>query len=317
MIRATFKSLLSRKLRLVLSGTAVVLGVMFVSGALVLTDTVGRSFDGLFTTIYEYTDIDVSKPTEVTGLTGQPVAVPLPASAVATVEAVPGVTSAHGQVFTDGVGVIGKNGKTVGSTGAPRFGGAWTGPSDLIGLRSGRAPTADDEIVMSANLVKTTGYVVGDQIPLKAPFQPTKKSFTLVGVLEYSGGRDSLAGETSVLFTQPAAQRIMLGQPDTFSNINEKVLPGANLNEVRDRVAATLGSGYQVKTGAQLAAESADGTKTALKFFSYILLGFAGVALFVGTFLILNTFSIIVAQRTRELALFRAMGASRRQVIGS
>jgi putative ABC transport system permease protein len=316
-IRATFKSLLSRKLRLVLSGVAVVLGVTFVAGALVLTDTVGRSFDGLFTTIYQYTDIEVSKPPEVQGLGGQPVAVKVPGSAVATVAGVSGVASARGQVLTGDAGVVGKNGKTVMGTGAPRFGGGWTGKSDLVDLRSGRAPAADDEIVMSANLAKTTGYAVGDQVRVKTPFDANGHAYQLVGILEYSGGRDSLAGETTVLFTMPVAQRLMLGEVNTFSSIEVKVDAGANLNQVRDRITAALGSGYQVKTGQQLADESASNTKNALQFFNYILLGFAGVALFVGTFLILNTFSIIVAQRTRELALFRAMGSSRGQVIRS
>lgn len=317
MIRATFKSLLSRKLRLVLSGTAVVLGVMFVSGALVLTDTVGRSFDGLFTTIYQYTDIQVSKPTQLQSITGQPVAVKVPASAVSTAAGVSGVSSAEGRVLTDGARVVGKNNKTVASTGAPRFGGAWSGESELVKLRSGRGPTADTEIAMSANLAKTTGYAVGDQVPVATPFDPTKRPFTLVGIIEYSGGRDSLAGETTVLFTTPIAQRLMLGEEGFFNAIDVKVTAGANLDQVRDSVAAALGPDYEVRTGQQLADASSSTTKDALKFFSYLLLGFAGVALFVGTFLILNTFSIIVAQRTRELALFRAMGASRGQVIGS
>src|SRR4030095_13868299 len=99
--------------------------------------------------------------------------------------------------------------------------------------------------------------------------------------------------------------------------IDVKIADGADRRQVRDRIAAELGAGYKVQTGEDLAAESSKGTKDALRFFSYLLLGFAAIALFVGTFLILNTFSIIVAQRTRELALFRAMGSSRGQMIGS
>ena len=249
MIRATIKSLLARKLRLVLSGAAVVLGVMFVSGAFVLTDTVGRSFEGLFSTIYQYTDIEVSKPPEVQALTGQPVAVNLPASAVPIVAAVPGVKSATGQVFTDGAKVIGKNGKSVLSTGAPRFGGGWVGVNELVTLRQGRAPTADTEIVMSANLATSTGYTLGDQVPIVTPFDPQKRPFTLVGVIEYSGGRDSLAGETSVLFTEQVAQQLMLGGKDVFNTIDVRTAEGANRNDVRDRVAAALGSGYAGEDG--------------------------------------------------------------------
>ncbi len=228
-----------------------------------------------------------------------------------------GVAEATGQVFTGDAAVIGRNGKTVASTGGPRFGGAWTGESQLVHLRSGQAPTADDQIVISAKLAKTTGYGIGDKVVVRTPFEPNGQPFNIVGIMEYSGGRDSLAGETTVLFTLPEAQRLMLGQQGVFNSIDVKTADGASAEQVRDRISAAFGEGYQVKTGAQLADESASSTRDALKFFTYILLGFATVALFVGTFLILNTFSIIVAQRTRELALFRAMGASRGQVIRS
>jgi putative ABC transport system permease protein len=315
MFRATLKSLLSRKLRLFLSGAAVVLGVMFVSGALVLTDTVGRSFDGLFTTIYQYTDIEVAKTSDVIGVNGQPTPVNVPAAVAARVAEVPGVTKATGQVLTDGARVIGKNGKVSLGSGGPRFGGSWTGENELVKLREGRGPTADDEVAISANLAKTTGYTVGDQIKVLT-LQPAR-TFTVVGIVGYSGGRDSLAGETTVLFAEPMAQELMLGEKGVFNSVDVRVADKSKLVEVRDRIAGVLGPGYTVKTGEQLAADSSASTKEALKFFSYILLGFAGVALFVGTFLILNTFSIIVAQRTRELALFRAMGSSRGQVIGS
>jgi putative ABC transport system permease protein len=317
MFRATVKSLLSRKLRLFLSTTAVVLGVMFVSGALVLTDTLGRSFDGLFTTIYEYTDIQVTKESGVSGLNGQPAPAKLPMADVDRVAAVAGVKSANGQVFLDGARVVGKNGKTVLGSGGPRFGASWEGEDALLKIRQGTAPRSDDEIVISANLARTTTYTVGDKVGVVTPFGPKKRQFTVSGIAEYSGGRDSLAGETTVLFTERVAQELMLGEAGVFSVIDVKLADGSSLTDVRDRIGAAMGSAYQVRTGEELAADSAKGTQEALDFFSYLLLGFAAVALFVGTFLILNTFSIIVAQRTRELALFRAMGSSRGQVIGS
>jgi putative ABC transport system permease protein len=315
MLRATFKSLLSRKLRLFLSGAAVVLGVLFVSGALVLTDTLGRSFDNLFTGIFAYTDIQASQKAEVRGLTGAPTQPNLPAADVARVEAVPGVTKATGQVFTDGARVIGKNGKVLASAGGPRFGANWLGENELIKLREGRGPTADNEVAISANVAKRGHFAIGDQIGVLTALP--KQTFTVVGIFGYTGGRDSLAGETTVAFTERVAQTSMLREPDVFNAIDIKVDDGASLTEVRDRIAAVLGPTYQVQTGKELADASAEGIGQALSFFSYLLLGFAGVALFVGVFLILNTFSIVVAQRTQELALFRAMGASRRQVIGS
>ena len=318
MLRATLKSLLSRKLRLTLSALAVVLGVMFVSGAFVLTDTVGRSFNNLFSDIYEFTDIEVSKPSDVASVGGAPATANLPAADVARVDAVPGVDKATGLVFVDGARVIGKNGKVVAGSGGPRFGGNWIGETELISIRGdGRGPTSDAEIAISANLAKATGYTVGDVVKVIPPLAGQGQPFTVVGITEYSGGRDSLAGEMTVFFNEPVAQRLLLGAPDVYNSIDVRVEDGANVTEVRDRIKSTLGEGYNVKTGEQLTQESSDQLREGLAFFNYLLLGFASIALFVGIFLILNTFSIIVAQRTRELALFRAMGASRRQVIGS
>ncbi len=156
---------------------------------------------------------------------------------------------------------------------------------------------------------------MGDEISLLT-LEP-KKTFKVTGVFEYAGGRDSLGGELSVAFTEPVAQQLMLGKKDAFSGITVTAAQGTSDDALRDAVAAKMGSAYEVKTGAVLAKEQADQINEGLKFFNYVLLGFAGIALFVGIFIILNTFSIIVAQRTRELALLRSMGASRGQVIGS
>ena len=317
MLRATLKSLLGRKLRLVLSGLAVVLGVMFVAGAFVVTDTLGRSFDALFSEGFSQTDVAVSaKPKiAVSEMEGEQVAAPMPASAVTAVQTVPGVRSAVGVVEADGARVIGSDGKVLTSYGPPRMGRNWTGESELLQVRAGRGPARDDEIAVNAAVAKAAGLHVGDRVGVLT-LEP-KKTFTLVGVWGYSGDRDSIGGLQEVAFTTPAAQRLMLGQKDGYTQITVRTAAGETPEAVRDRIAAKLGGGYEVKTGEQLAADSSAQLKEALGFFNQILLGFAGVALFVGVFLILNTFSIIVAQRTRELALMRALGASRRQMIGS
>ncbi|GAA3345720.1 ABC transporter permease [Amorphoplanes nipponensis] len=317
MLRATLKSLLARKLRLVLSGLAVVLGVMFVSGAFVVTDTLSRSFDALFASAYATTDVGVTaKPkVEVSEFEGEQVVTPLPANAVQRVRAVPGVRTATGLVEADGARVIGSDGKVVTSMGPPRLGIAWTGADDLVELRAGRGPVAADEFVVNATVAEAAGITVGDRVGVLtlAP----KKQFTLVGIYGYSGNRDSIGGVQEVAFTEPVAQQLMLGETGVYSSIRVTAAPGVTREELRDRIATALGPGYVTKTGDQLAADNAAGLQEGLGFFTNILLGFAGVALFVGIFLILNTFSIIVAQRTRELALMRALGGSRRQVIGS
>ncbi|MEO3746912.1 FtsX-like permease family protein [Plantactinospora sp. B5E13] len=318
MLRATLKSLLARKLRLVLSGLAVVLGVMFVSGAFVLTDTLSRSFDGLFSDAYAATDVGVSaKPKINMGeMQGEQVAAPFPAATLDQVRAVPGVAAATGTVGADGALMIGDNGKALTSFGPPQLGGNWTGENKLVELRTGRGPTADTEVAVNQTVATAAKLSVGDRVAVLTPFKE-KQEFTLVGIFGYSGGRESLGGVQEVTFTERVAQESMLGQTGVYTEITVTAADGVDPAALRDRVSAALGDGYVVKTGEQLSDDAAAGFDEALGFFNNILLGFAGVALFVGIFLILNTFSIIVAQRTRELALLRAIGAGRRQVIGS
>ncbi|GIF26214.1 putative ABC transport system permease protein [Actinoplanes tereljensis] len=317
MLRATLKSLLGRKLRLVLSGLAVVLGVMFVAGAFVVTDTLGRSFDQLFATAFAGTDVSVSaKPKiEVSEMEGEQVPSALPASIVNEVRNVQGVAKATGMVTADGARVIGSDGKVLAGTGPPRLGGNWVGEDDLLKLREGRGPQQDDEIAVNALVAKQGKLKIGDRVGVLT-LEP-KKTFTLVGIWGYQNDKDSIGGSQEVAFTEPVAQKLMIGQTGMFNMINVKAADGVTPEQLRDRIATTVGTGYDVKTGDQLAEDNAASLKEFLGFFNKILLGFASVALFVGIFLILNTFSIIVAQRTRELAMMRALGASRRQVIGS
>ncbi|MER7442748.1 ABC transporter permease [Micromonospora avicenniae] len=318
MLRATLKSLLARKLRLTLSGLAVVLGVMFVSGAFVLTDTLGRTFDAIFADAYEGVDVNVAAKPKIamSEMEGEQQAPPFPAGTVEKVRAVPGVAEATGMVAVDGARLIGSNGKAVASFGPPQLGENWTGETDLIQLREGRGADAADEIVINKGLADAGKVKLGDRVGVLTPMEP-KQEFTIVGIFGYSGGRDSIGGSNEIMFTTPVAQRLMLGEPNTFNSVSVKAADGVTPESLRDSVTTAVGDAYVVKTGKQLSEEAAEGFKEALSFFNRILLGFAAVALLVGTFLILNTFSIIVAQRTRELALMRAIGASRRQMIGS
>jgi putative ABC transport system permease protein len=317
MFRATLKSLLARKLRLLLSGLAVVLGVMAVSGALVLTDTLGRSFDALFQTVNQNLDVQVSGTQNVQDgeRGGDPVTTPIPAAVVGKVAAVPGVRSAIGVVIADGARVVGPDGKVIGSAGPPRFGVGWRGEVGFTQLREGRGPRAPSEVAIDAGLAKQGGFQVGDKLGVLT-LQP-RKTFTLVGIFGYTGGRDSLGGETRVAFTEPVAQQLMLGHPGAYSVVNVQAQQGTSASELRDAIQARLGGGYLVRTRERVAADQAADVEGFLGFIRAFLLGFAAVALFVGVFLILNTFSILVAQRTRELALLRALGAGRGQVLRS
>lgn len=317
MLRATVKSLLSRKLRLVLSGLAVVLGVMAVSGALIVSETLSASFDQLFRTITADTDVQVTGQSNVQsgGEQGDTLTKPVPADLVTKVAAVPGVTKAYGEVVADGARVVGPNGKVIVNQGPPTVGTAWRSDNQLTQLRTGRGPTAPDEVAVNASLAKRGNFQVGQQIEVLT-LEP-KKTFTLVGIFGYSGDRDTLGGETTVAFIEPVAQQLMLGQPSAYTNISVEAADGVDQNALRDRVRAAVGDAYTVQTGDEVAKQAATDVTGFITVVQRVLLGFAGVALFVGIFLILNTFSILVAQRTGELALLRSLGASRRQVIGS
>lgn len=309
MLRATLKSLLGRKLRLALSALAVILGVMFVAGSFVLTDTLGRSFENMFDSAYAHTDVVVLPKSD----DGPPKL--LSDKELADVNAVTGVADAEGIAQAEGARVVGKDGKVVTTVGPPRLGANWIDGVGGAEIRDGKAPQADDEVVLNVALANQAGLHVGDTVDVLTT-QP-RKTFKLVGTFGYAGGLDGRGGVLEVRFTKAAAQQLMLDQPGAYTFFDVKADPGQSPAAVRDAVQAKLGNGFEVKTGAEMAKAIADQFKSVLDGLNKVLLGFGGVALFVGVFLILNIFSITVAQRTKELALARALGASKRQMIGS
>ena len=316
MYRATLKSLLSRKVRLLLSGIAIVLGVTFVSGSFVLTGTLGRAFDGLYA--LQYRDVDVQvRPAPGPGSAedDDEIRAGVPAGLVARVRDAAGVAAATGIISVDGARVIGADGKVVTTTGSSRLGSNWTGENALVRLRAGRGPRTGDEVVVNAALLKAAGARLGEQVGILTT-QP-KRVFSIVGVMEYSGGRDSLGGNLEVSFDNSVASELMLGRAGLFSAVDVQPAAGVTAAALQSGVRSALGAGFRVQTGAELRAAARADAQSDLAIFNGILLGFAGVSLLVGIFLILNTFSIIVAQRTRELALLRALGGSRWQTIGS
>ncbi len=166
MLRATFKSLLSRKLRLILSGLAVVLGVMFVAGSFVLTSTLSNSFNSLFANAYSHTAVQVTgQPAPASQQNGgQSIPENIPVSLVDRIKAIPGVSGATGLVQADGAHVVGPDGKVLKTAGAPRFGINWTGTSDLVSINDGRGPQADSEIAVNEGVAKQGGFTVGQQV---------------------------------------------------------------------------------------------------------------------------------------------------------
>ena len=316
MLRATFRTLLARKLRLLLSATAVVLGVAFVGGALILTDTLGRVFDDLFSSVNEKTAVEVrgAKPFEGNANEGPTPRTPVPASLITSLRQVEGVAGVIGDV-SGYAQVLDKKGEPHGSGQAPVFGLNYdSNPvTSPFTLRRGEAPDTPTEIALDATTAKATGYLVGDRVSVL--LREGRKSFTVSGVFGF-GATDNLAGATIVAFEQKTAETL-LGQPGEYQIIRLAADPGVSPEDLLERVRETLPKGVEAVTGEQSADETAGDIKEALGFFNTFLLVFAAVALFVGAFLIFNTFTILVAQRQRELALLRALGASRGQVVRS
>ena len=317
MLKATWRSLKAHKARMLLSGLAVVLGVAFVVGTFIFTDTLKGTFDQLFSN--EVADVVVTQELQAGGDDGRGTVVSVvPQSVLDEVRDMPGVARATGDIQTLGVTLLDKSGEPIGGNGPPQFGFSFPEyPDDpqLSGLTvvEGRAPTAPEEIVVDLNTAEKGGFKVGDTVSVVT--QGPRIEAALVGLARYgvSGG---LAGATLTLFDRQYAQETFIGE-DAWNQVSIVGDEGTTPEGLRDDVAALLGAGYKVSTGQELQDEAAEQLSTALGFINTFLLVFAFIALFVGTFIILNTFSMLVARRTRELALLRAIGASKRQITWS
>jgi len=314
MLRATLSNLLARKLRLLLSALSIVLGVSFVSGAFVLTDSLGRVFDSLFTQVNAGVAVQVRSVAELESVEGMEAPRRLVSPAVIEqVAAVEGVAEVRGDVYGR-ADVVGPDGELVNPGPAPALGVNWyDSPLNPATLREGRAPSGPNEIVIDAGLADRIGYDVGDRAPVLT--EAPRREYEIVGIFGY-GDKDNLAGETTVAFDDATAREV-LGTGDSYNHLVVAAEDGVGQAELRDRIRAVLPPGVEAVTGEEAADEDAGTLQEGLGFFSTFLLVFAAVALFVGAFLIFNTFTMLVTQRTRELALMRALGASRRQVTGS
>ncbi len=316
MIRVSLKGLAARPVRAILTGLAIVLGVAMVSGSFVVTDTITKAFDSIFTSSYRHTDAVVSgrKLVDYSNSGNATVS----KSLLVRIRALPEVSAAAGAILdlnndTTNTKLIDRNGKAIQSNGNPTF-GFGLDPSqprfNPMHLVNGRWATGRHEVVIDSNTAKKHHFALGDSIGAAA--RGPKEQFRIVGIAKY-GDVDSLGGATIAVFSIPTAQKLL--QLDGFTAISVAAKRGVSTLRLVDALEGAVPGNVQVKTAAEQAKADKKDVDTFVSFIRGFLLGFGGIALFVGAFVIFNTLSITVAQRTRELATLRTLGASRRQVL--
>ncbi len=290
----------------------IVIGVAFVAGTLVLTDTIKRVYTQVFDEAYQGVDVSVRSRTAFGSMQVKP---PMPASVLAAVKAVPGVRLAEGDIFSIGGRIFDVNNKPVGNQFAPTFLASWPMNASLssFALASGASPSGPDEVVIDAQSVSDGKFALGDQVRVQT--STGIKTFRLVGTAKY-GSASNLGGASAALFDLKTAQAIT-GRTGLFDDIAIAGETGVEPPTLQDRVQRVIGQKYEAVTGTELSAESTTSINDGFSFVTTFLLAFAGISLFVGAAIVYNTFGIVVAQRTKEMALLRALGADGRQVIGS
>jgi putative ABC transport system permease protein len=315
-IRFALRGILSRRLRTALTALAIVLGVAMISGTYILTDSIDQAFNRIFADIRQGSNAVITGQSAFDLSQGSGVAEPtFPESLLADVRALPDVAEAEGSVDSDAAQFIGDDGKAVVFGGAPNLGfsiangGSRFNPLRLV---EGSWP-GPDEVVVDKRTAGKEGFEVGDTVSVQAegPIERLEVS----GVIEFSSGL-SLGGATLAGFDLKTAQRLMKKE-GRLDEIAVAAKPGVGEEQLAGQIQAILPSGTQVKTASEQARSDAADTSEFITFLQGFLLAFGGIALFVGAFVIANSLSITIAQRTRELATVRMLGASRIQVLGS
>nr|WP_222108937.1 ABC transporter permease [Streptomyces cupreus] len=304
------RSFLAHKGRLLLSALAVILSVAFVAGSLIFSDTVSRTFDRLFAstaadvTVSPKENLDESLPSGFTPT--------LPASLVDRAARVEGAEAARLDVDVEGITVADEDNESVGpTTGAPTIGTNWN-PTDRspVELTSGHAPEGADQVLIDADTADSKDVGIGDTLTVIAA--PGSFKVEVVGIATFT---TTNPGAALIFFDTPTAQTRLLGDADAATSISVDAAEGVSDPQLKQRVAAALGANtYDFRTADEQAESDVEQLGGFLDIIKYVMLGFAGVAVLVGVFLIVNTFSMLIAQRTRELGLLRALGADRRQV---
>jgi putative ABC transport system permease protein len=314
-LKTSMRNFFAHKGRMALSAVAVLLSVAFVCGTLVFTDTMNTTFDKLFAvTSSDVTVAPKDAASEDTPQSGVPLS--LPASTLSTVRSADGVASAEGAVVSMNVTVVDAGNDNVGATsGAPTIAGNWT-KNDLrsMEITSGHAPRGPTETMIDSDTADKHHLTIGDE--LRTIAQTGDFKARIVGIAAFTVTNP---GAAVIYFDTATAQRHLLGGADRFSQVNVTAAAGVSDETLKRNVARTVGDGdgaggYRIQTAKEASDEARSEVGEFMDVIKYAMLGFAGIAFLVGIFLIINTFSMLVAQRTREIGLLRAIGSSRRQV---
>ena len=319
MIRVALRGLSGRKFRTVLTAIAIILGVAMMSGAYVLTDTIDKAFDAIFVESYAGTDAVVTGEDAGISFEGeQSQPAPIPEDVLEQVRDVDGVEIAAGSVTDFQTKLLKPDGEAIDTGGAPSFAfGIDTAPEydrfNPLNLVDGRWPSGSGELAIDEGVADDENLAIGDRIGVAA-LGPARE-FEIVGIARY-GELSSLGGATFAIFDIPTAQAL-LEKEGELDAVQAAAEDGVTPEELVARIRGELGQSVTVRSGTEQASEESDEVATFTTIIRYFLLTFAGIALFVGAFVIFNTLSITVAQRTREFATLRTVGASRRQVLTS
>jgi putative ABC transport system permease protein len=309
---------MTRKLRASLTALAIVLGVAMISGTYVLTDTINNGFNTIFQTQYKNADLIISgKAAFSNGGNGNQIEAPtFPDTVLTKVRALPDVAFAAGSVQSQTVSLVDSRGKLISASNAPRLGFSLDPKTDMrfnpSKLVAGSWASGSDQVVIDQSTAKKKHLGVGDSIGVQV-YGPVHR-FRISGVAKYSGNV-SLGGVTFAIFDQPTAQRLFRKQGQ-LDAIQVQSKSGVSTSKLASEIRTFLPATATVRNAAQQVKED----KKDLGFIDvikYALLAFAGIAVFVGAFVIANTLGITIAQRMREFATLRTLGASRRQVLRS
>ncbi|MCW2973522.1 MAG: putative transporter integral rane protein [Thermoleophilia bacterium] len=328
MFQVAIKGVWARKLRLLLTSIAVVLGVGFVSGAFFLTDSLRSSFETIFTEAASGIDVQVqtteykelAKKQATSGQAAVPIdlaRVGVPPSVIEEIQQVDGVKRVVGSIFEIGAQPLDQQGDPISTGGAPAFAANWVPDAADIGalrIAKGSAP-GPDEVMLDSVTMDRGKFDIGDKVTIVVQGGRKTESFTISGIAKF-GESGSLNGASITVFETKRLQDL-LDMGDRFSAVDAEAEAGVTQERLKARVRQQLGAEYDVITGAEFTQEQTDSIDTGfLNILQNVILGFAAVAVFVGAFTIFNTFTILVGQRTREFGLLRAIGAARRQILG-